>query len=685
MIEGDARWIAYLVFALFVLIQLWWRRAQLPDRLTIGGLWLFIFATSTVFSFGSLINRWLGLGHEGSMYVGQEFDPVRPQIAIASLLIVLASLTSSRQQFVSKELMLITFISALTLAALMNTRLGDLVVGYRGHNLVLYFIVLVLIAKEIWSDTNSPFFPALQSQGFQYLSWAFLLSVHVLLSLRVDGLTVPGAWFHVGYFSGVVQTIQNGGLMLWDTPSQYGVLNMILAALMPGRSGLDAFLRFQALLLILVGLVVLVAIRLATGQRRWIIFGGIFLLMFHFADPALIGPQPFPSSSVMRFGPSLALLAMLSMVTRYGRKYLVVVVIAASIGLLWSFESFFYCSLVLLGWFVGRDRQFDRVHQTVAQAKFLMLGIATASGLIVVSYSLFALLRVGSLPDWSLFYLAASKFAEGFGGLPTDPWGALMVLLVGIWVNVTLVGVADSKQRPICSASAGALLGWITYYVGRSHSSNIIAIFPLIFVAIVLPSLHLAQLHLPRVSATPKDKNLIEQEKLSATRISIGTVAVIASVLTATFVANPALPGLVSNFRVLPQRPIYESSVVAGDSLLNLLRSIDIKPLPMAYVGNLGLLPPLPDDLVKNELQSLTWLPQPLGLLEEPIPSAKRRQLLSRFIERNPRDGYLIWHKSNSIPGRFEEWIADLAQTHDCKSVIENDDWQIRECTLRVR
>jgi len=683
VIEGDARWIAYLVFALFVLIQLWWRRAQLPDRLTIGGLWLFIFATSTVFTFGSLINRWLGLGHEGSMYVGQEFDPVRPQIAIASLLIVLASLSSSRQQFVSKELMLITFISALTLAALMNTRLGDLVVGYRGHNLLLYFIALSLVASVIWREINGPVQVLPEGRGHIYVSWGVLLSAHVGLSLRVDGLTVPGAWFHVGYFTGVVQTVKDGGLLLWDTPSQYGFLNMLLAATVPDGSGQGSFLKFQSAMLILVGSTVLVSIWSAARSRIWIVLGATFLILLHFADPAIIGPQPFPSSSVVRFGPSLSLLALISIARGRRHTYLACMALVSSLGLLWSFESFFYCSLILVGWFLGGTEKFNYSRALMPSMRFVLLGTVLTTTSVILVYSGYVVLRVGNLPNWSWFYLPASKFAEGFGGLPTDVWGAGVLLLVGILVNVMRLSEANYQNRPICTASVGAILGWFTYYIGRSHSSNVIAMFPLIFVAILLPGLRLVKQNRDGEHNCSEIRDAAPDGRLKIVRASASLVTVFAAISVASFFANPVLPEAISKFRVLPAAPVFDAGADASESLIDLLRSSEVRTLPIAYIGNLGLLPSLPEELSLSS--SGSWLPQPLGLLEEPIPREERLQMLRRFIERDPQDGYLIWHKSNSIPGRFEEWIADLAQTHDCKSVAENDDWQICECTLRVR
>jgi len=357
--------------------------------------------------------------------------------------------------------------------------------------------------------------------------------------------------------------------------------------------------------------------------------------------------------------------------------------LVSSLGLLWSFESFFYCSLILVGWFLGGTEKFNNSRALMPSMRFVLLGTVLTTASVILVYSGYVVLRVGSLPNWSWFYLPASKFAEGFGGLPTDVWGAGVLLLVGILVNVMRLSEANYQNRPIGTASVGAILGWFTYYIGRSHSSNVIAMFPLIFVAILLPGLCLVKQNRDGEHNCSEIRDAAPDGRLKIVRASASLVTVFAAISVASFFANPALPEAISKFRVLPAAPVFDAGADASESLIDLLRSSEVRTLPIAYIGNLGLLPSLPEELSLSSSDS--WLPQPLGLLEEPIPREERLQMLRRFIERDPRDGYLIWHKSNSIPGRFEEWIADLAQTHDCKSVAENDDWQIRECTLRVR
>jgi hypothetical protein len=245
----------------------------------------------------------------------------------------------------------------------------------------------------------------------------------------------------------------------------------------------------------------------------------------------------------------------------------------------------------------------------------------------------------------------------------------------------------DHALKPVCMTSAGALLAWLTYYVGRSHSSNIIAMLPLIFASTAIPCL--------AVLKANRDENRSDSPEFATQTDSMsipGTIDLLAkfvvmlsAILVSTFVSNPDLSDTVAKLRPLGASQIYDVELAVSESLTEALDLLHPRNLSTAYVGNLGLLPNLPGGLMQQLSPGESWLPRPLGLLEEPIPRVVRLKVLRRFIERNPRDGYLIWHKSNSIPGRFEEWIVDVSQTHDCKRVVETNDWQISECILRVR
>lgn len=684
MIEGDARWVAYLslVIAVFLLVTLGTKsKGQAMNRI----LWLSC-VVSLPLMLRSLLNRWRGIGFEATTFQNASANDYVIQIAFSSVVVILATIAWSSSEFRWRTFVWTLPLASATLISLLNSRLGDRIVGFRRESF-FFLVALTLILNAAWKEMTGGG-PTMRLLSHRYLPWLILGSSSILFSLRIDGLRTDGAWFHVGYFSGVVETVRSGGLLLWDTPSQYGFLNILVASLVPGDSGSESFLIAQSILLLLVSLTVLYAFW-ATGQSvKPIATGSVFVILLHFADPETIGPQPFPSSSVMRFGPSLCLFALLTSSRSENPKKFIGIGVVAAIGMLWSFESFYYCAFILTGWLFGLSDWKHQVQRARSAARYLIAACLAASGSIFLGYSLHVFLRVGDAPDWSLFYLAASKFAEGFGSLPMDLWGAWWLLLVGLFACLALALVADAEERPGLIAALGALLGWLSYYVGRSHSSNVVAMIPLIFVAVSLPSLRVAQ-SVRRGAITNGVSCSIggatEVDRLRAVRVTASFITVFSAVIVASFVADPKLPRVISQFRVISADPPYDPGATVGESLVAPLRSVELESLPVAYVGNLGLLPTLPEDIEAKLSRVDIWLPQPLGLLEEPIPNEVRSQILTRFLDRHPRDGYLLWHRSNSISGRIDEWREAISNTHDCTIVVANDEWELQKCKVRTQ
>jgi len=199
---------------------------------------------------------------------------------------------------------------------------------------------------------------------------------------------------------------------------------------------------------------------------------------------------------------------------------------------------------------------------------------------------------------------------------------------------------------------------------------------PLIFVAMVIPTLKIA-------SNYPTRQNHSVPELKKFISIPLAVIVVLSGVVAAEVMANPLLPAVVARARPIPLQAVYEPAASFPNSLEQLLMSAELKRIPVAYQGYMGMLPQLPDSLRNRVDSEGTWLPLPLGLLEEPIPESVRSEMLERRFKRDPMSGYFIWHKSMSHPGRAELWLAEISKTHDCKVIAEDVDWQVSECLVR--
>lgn len=144
--------------------------------------------------------------------------------------------------------------------------------------------------------------------GMQRLMLVVPWIIFYLFARRTDSLAVIGSSYHWEYFVGPIRAIKNGGIPLWDTPSQYGFLNVVIPALLPIHSAWKAFYWFQsALYFISAGLIYLTLTRSLRINRSAACVLSIATFFLAFPTP-LIGPAPFPSSSSARFFPCYVML-----------------------------------------------------------------------------------------------------------------------------------------------------------------------------------------------------------------------------------------------------------------------------------------------------------------------------------------------------------------------------------------
>ena len=531
-------------------------------------------------------------------------------------------------------------------------------------------------------------------------SAGLLLTVAVLLSLRIDAVeSISGSYFHVSYFSGVVQTIRSGGMLLWDTPSQYGYLNLVLASWVPVSDSRTAPLVFQALLLIVVfSTVVLTLSQRFANQWAFLTSGAVFLVALYFADPHLEGPQPFPSSSVVRFGPSIVLVAWLSSrkiiheIQSRNTKWMTAGLVA--IGIVWSAESLVYVAFIFGAWCVSAVALADK-----SQVKSIMrtvlapiIGHVVAGCVFLVgAISLKRLIINHQFPDWALFLTAPMKFAQGFGSM-TQKMNSPVWLFVGLVAFVSCIILVEPKQaevseimeRAVFGAVLGGLLGWGTYYTGRAVAENIVAMYPEFVLCALLVVSVLMRTNQDSDALLSGFHNWLKQSTLVLCVVAMSVVSV-------AIVGQSGFVGNIANFRFMPQDLRYDKSIYASPDLRSALLETREKLVDdgfngrasIVFEGWAGIMPQLDSDLNHFYEVEKNWIPVPLALLEEPIPKDVRERLISRFVTRNQRSGVLILDKLSSFPDRFIEWLNVLKPYYSCHDVVNNSKYQSVYCEYR--
>jgi hypothetical protein len=311
--------------------------------------------------------------------------------------------------------------------------------------LILYLIVTFLDIKKYTE-------PLQNRKKFLIL----FIFINLYLAFRVDSInSLPGSYYHFGYFADVVKTLKSGGTLLWDTPSQYGFLNLLLFSQGPFESARQAVYIWQAIIMFsVVSFVLYFIYSKAKGSKKFAIFSGLFLLTFYFSDPDLIGPQPYPSSSAVRFGPTIIYVLSLVLLNKKimsNIKYLSLTVFGFTVfNFLWSAESFLYSFIITIFLVVALITD-----QTVKN-KAALFAALSASGIaaIISAYalmSLYTLIGVGRFPDLSMHFMYALGYSQGYGSLPlqiaTPAWISLMVFVICIYGIKRFTSSFDSEKR----------------------------------------------------------------------------------------------------------------------------------------------------------------------------------------------------------------------------------------------
>lgn len=513
-----------------------------------------------------------------------------------------------------------------------------------------------------------------------------LLLLSVLLALRVDGVHEnAGSFYHLSYFVGPVASLRSGGTLLWDTPSQYGIGPVALAAVIPVTDPVTAVLVAQACLMVVVCSIALAALYLySRSTKLFLLLGSAFVLLYFSADPVMVGPQPYPSSSAMRFGPSIMLLLALLLFLRQCKERQAwlrwIIGGLGAIALLWSFESFYYTSLILLGWLisswyrVARKTSEDKEY-TFSVAVIVLLSTAIA-GLMI---GLLVYVRTGQLPDLSMFSMYAQEYGAGFGAVPltygSPAWfAALVVVFLATAITLFMrTGVSQESVAVACMGSL-AITGWLSYFVGRAVSDNIIAMLPQVYLVVGLTILMLSQASTLFAG---------ESRARSSWRTSFVLFALAYFVpIFVTLLVSATSQSWLQSLRFLPSGVAWEEESVAGPDLADQWRSLPdgFRTLPVVFQGGAGYLPIPRESPTGLSFNSDVWLPSPLNLLEEPIPVDRQRSIISRFVAENPRPGLLVWNMADEA--RYTALKSAIAPSHSCRVLRQAASTRIEFCDL---
>jgi hypothetical protein len=542
--------------------------------------------------------------------------------------------------------------------ALSFSRLVEYQVRYFSTNNFRYLLLgfgLFLIIKRLLNNKrqidNKVFYPI----------FLFTITLSFSFAFRSDSINqIEGSGFHWGYYTGVINTIKSGGTLLYDTPSQYGFLNLLLPSLFTFDSNRQSFYVFQSILFIILFIILSMIFFSYSNRRISLFLLFVTFLSFFLADPDLIGPQYYPSSSLVRFFPSLITLLWFFILDKTGlnrsllHKVRIVESLLLLLSALWAFESFVYSLFIFIFAFVFRILHNDLKKISFYYALMFLQFLLSLVGLIFIFY-----VMTNTLPDFNLFSMHSIKYAEGFGSLPLSISSPIWIFPIMVLFIIVLIKFDYGYVSILRYTSMGALLGWSTYFIGRSVPDNIIALTPEITVILVLNYMLTQDLQLKKFVALP--------------------IGIYLFILSANIILSPTLVNKLENLR------FYSSSISnpikASPELVKVFNSLDYeyRNLPIVYNGHFGLLPSV-EGMKISEIEK-TWLPAPVALLQEPISPPVQEKILERFILNSKfQRGILILDKQNSFPERYAELKSKIAEFYSCTKLVDSDEWLFELC-----
>lgn len=503
--------------------------------------------------------------------------------------------------------------------------------------LTIMLITMGTFLFSLYGKSSSRWFPKINKIGF-----IVLLIISSLLALRSDSLFLGPAEFHWNYFTGVIQTIRSGGELLWSAPSQYGFLSVLLPSVLPWTSR-NSFFIFQAVLFFICSLIIIKTIYMCFRNKAvFIPIALIALSLFYLADPSLIGPTSFPSSSIMRFFPVYVLVYAILLgyykrsILNDGIKW--IAACAYILGALWSAESMLYCTAIYGTYLLSSAIAMYKLKKN-SGLKFLLTNTLVIF-LPLICMNILYLIATGHFPDWSMYFMYVSNYAKGYGELAITPWGiywaVIIVLSAIVFILWRLYSAKKYTEWIVVSVCLATLWIVTSYFIGRAVTNNLTALLPLIFYVFIV-----------MLSVLTNSKFITYRILLTAVFLPWIVVGIVGGI------GNPQFIDKLQQFKFAEN--INSKSFKPDKELSSILQSLEAtKGTRIAYYGPPYGNPVIPDSK-GGYVDPVAGMPLPMTLLEEPISEQKRDIIVGRFLNGIKGPIYLI-HKKNENMERFLSW-----------------------------
>jgi hypothetical protein len=526
------------------------------------------------------------------------------------------------------------------------------------------------------------------------------VAIFWLLAARTDGLFEAygplGTIHHWGAFVGPAEQVRAGGWLLWDVPSQYGLLLTWVLAWLPFSSVWQSLYFLNAATLFLAALGVYWSLR----SLRPDAFGKIVALSSAIAAvflastwaPNLDPTHYFPSSGPLRFIWCYLLLAILTFESRTapGSRGQVLFILAGSVtwllGVLWSFESAAQCTAVWLPAYayivITRDLE-DKVRGRLSWRLIVQLLLPfVLIAATVLAMGVFFVDRLGHLPDARGYVEYVFAFGSGDASRlqlneqvsldVTDAHLVVILVLSIVCASVVMLfqGSGSDRLIPILIGAGAAVWVISSYSIGRPHPHTISRSWTIILIALAAATVIVTRRRGWRHSLI----------------LRMAIVPVVAMLLLLTYSNVPALQTNLSGLQdQRSPRDLTQGLPTADPALVELLKRASVQDGdPIVFDGDVGgnVMPVWVGTDGQLVIDSPSWMPSPLLNLSV-LPDERRQTYMARMTDRLKAGGWYVQRAGERVTeaGRWAgsgSWFFEqLTKTHVPVQAFQNGDWQI--------
>lgn len=536
------------------------------------------------------------------------------------------------------------------------THLGDWLIGASGSTalaLPVFVLAFALVLFELTQQSRK------QTRRWSVATFVAIL-VFAAYALRTDGLFAYWYPFDRSYFADVAQYVHDGHWLLWDVPSLYGFLSMIILSLLAGSNGYQAV--YELVAAILFGECLMAFFILRSGRKGWLnaTFSIAFPLAMIFAENLTLYPTSarlYPQGGLRFFWiDALVFIAFLLYTNRANNLRVRLLRIIGHaiwlISLFWSIESAgwgtaIWIPYLLIEMFVD-SRRINALSPPMLAERFAPIFILPALALLAVD----AIYRfaLGVHADWLAYVQGVGLFVvktiNPLFWVQTLGAGWEILLVLGA---LGALGVALLRSRrldavPLVAAAWLAVWTTASYYAVEPLDDyvmlllgvSILAISVLIFVTRDAfgrrPFAQMLRYSIAPIAILAVAFAFGGPSRLAAMRLPISRGW--------SFNALAHVPALPRELALL----MHRAGISPRDKVL----------IPISgYWTELdqGLILPFDRDSNGHIVQYHSWLPispNGLGQLADGLSAEQRQLMIDRTLARHPSLGWYITYRSPS-------------------------------------